>query len=136
MKVPRALPRLLLAGLSGGSGKTLVSLGLLLSLRRAGVPVRAFKKGPDYIDTAWLAWASAQPARNLDTFLMGCEQERDINMALMLPCPIVVYTEGEETFISAMRPRALAEFSPDSGLGQIARQMETVVFQIVNEARV
>ena len=69
----RALPRLLVAGLSGGSGKTLVALGLLLSLRRAGVPVRAFKKGPDYIDAAWLAWASAQPARNLDTYLMGAD---------------------------------------------------------------
>ncbi len=67
----RALPRLVVAGLSGGSGKTLVALGLLLALRRAGVPVRAFKKGPDYIDAAWLAWASAQPARNLDTYLMG-----------------------------------------------------------------
>jgi cobyrinic acid a,c-diamide synthase len=69
----RTLPRLLIAGLSGGSGKTLVSLGLLFSLRRSGVPVRAFKKGPDYIDAAWLSWASANPARNLDTFLMGPE---------------------------------------------------------------
>jgi cobyrinic acid a,c-diamide synthase len=73
MKETRALPRLLFAGLSGGSGKTLVSLGLLLSLRRAGVPVCAFKKGPDYIDTAWLGWASGHAARNLDTFLMGPE---------------------------------------------------------------
>ena len=69
----RALPRLLVAGLSGGSGKTLVALGLLLRLRRAVVPVRAFKKGPDYIDAAWLRWASGQAARNLDTFLMGPE---------------------------------------------------------------
>jgi uncharacterized protein (DUF302 family) len=60
---------------------------------------------------------------------------RDINMALMLPCPIVVYTEGGETFISTMRPRALAEFSPDSGLEGIANQIEDVVLQIVNEAR-
>jgi cobyrinic acid a,c-diamide synthase len=67
----RTLPRLLVAGMSGGSGKTLVALGLLLALRRAGVPVRAFKKGPDYIDAAWLSWASGQPARNLDTYLMG-----------------------------------------------------------------
>jgi cobyrinic acid a,c-diamide synthase len=67
------MPRLLVAGLSGGSGKTLVALGLLLKLRSAGVPVRAFKKGPDYIDAAWLGWASAHPARNLDTFLMGPE---------------------------------------------------------------
>jgi cobyrinic acid a,c-diamide synthase len=70
------MPRLLVAGLSGGSGKTLVTLGLLLLLRRAGLDVRAFKKGPDYIDPAWLAWASAHPARNLDAFLMGAETLR------------------------------------------------------------
>jgi len=56
--------------MTGGSGKTLVALGLLLALRRASVPVRAFKKGPDYIDAAWLSWASGKPARNLDSFLM------------------------------------------------------------------
>jgi cobyrinic acid a,c-diamide synthase len=65
------MPRLLVAGLSGGSGKTLVALGLLLKLRSNGLAVQAFKKGPDYIDAAWLGWASAHPARNLDTFLMG-----------------------------------------------------------------
>ncbi len=70
------MPRLLVAGLSGGSGKTIVSLGLLLLLRRAGLDVRAFKKGPDYIDPAWLAWASAHPTRNLDAFLMGAEAVR------------------------------------------------------------
>jgi cobyrinic acid a,c-diamide synthase len=71
-----SIPRLLVAGLSGGSGKTIVTLGLLLLLRRAGLDVRAFKKGPDYIDPAWLAWASAHPARNLDAFLMGSEAVR------------------------------------------------------------
>ena len=64
-------PRLAIAGLSGDAGKTLVSLALLLATRRAGIPVRAFKKGPDYIDAAWLAWASGHPARNLDSFLCG-----------------------------------------------------------------
>ena len=29
-----------------------------------------FKKGPDFIDAAWLAAASGQPGRNLDTFMM------------------------------------------------------------------
>jgi cobyrinic acid a,c-diamide synthase len=64
-------PRLVIAGLSGDSGKTLISLGLLMAASRAGTPVRAFKKGPDYIDSAWLAWASGHPARNLDSYLMG-----------------------------------------------------------------
>ncbi len=65
------MPRLVVAGLSGGSGKTLVSLGLLLSAQRRGVMASAFKKGPDYIDAAWLSWAAGRPAHNLDTFLMG-----------------------------------------------------------------
>jgi cobyrinic acid a,c-diamide synthase len=66
------MPRLVIAGLSGESGKTLVSLALLLEAARRDIPVRAFKKGPDYIDTAWLRWASGKTTRNLDTFLMGC----------------------------------------------------------------
>jgi cobyrinic acid a,c-diamide synthase len=70
------MPRLLIAGMSGGSGKTLVSLALLLALRQAGFQVRAFKKGPDYIDAAWLGWASSHPARNLDTYLMGRDSVR------------------------------------------------------------
>jgi cobyrinic acid a,c-diamide synthase len=67
----RPTPRLLIAGMSGGAGKTVVSLGLALLARHAGLRVRAFKKGPDYIDAAWLSWASGFPARNLDTYLMG-----------------------------------------------------------------
>jgi len=71
---PRPLPRVVVAGLSGDSGKTVVSLALLLAARQAGFAVQAFKKGPDYIDAAWLAWASARPARNLDSFLMGFDR--------------------------------------------------------------
>jgi cobyrinic acid a,c-diamide synthase len=67
----RRAPRLVVGGMSGDAGKTLVSLAIVLAARDRGVRVRAFKKGPDYVDAAWLAWASGAPARNLDTFLMG-----------------------------------------------------------------
>ena len=69
--VSAAPPRLVVAGLGGDSGKTLVSLAMLASARASGLDVRAFKKGPDYIDAAWLGWAAGRPARNLDTYLMG-----------------------------------------------------------------
>jgi len=69
-----SVPRLVVAGLSGDSGKTMVALALLLAARERGVRVRAFKKGPDYIDAAWAAWASGAPARSLDTFLAGPER--------------------------------------------------------------
>jgi cobyrinic acid a,c-diamide synthase len=71
MSVVSNSPRLVIAGLAGDSGKSVVSMALLRALREAGTEVRAFKKGPDYIDTAWLSWASGVPARNLDSWLMG-----------------------------------------------------------------
>ncbi len=64
-------PRLVIAGLSGDSGKTLVSLGLISYFANRGIDVSGFKKGPDYIDALWIASASGKPARNLDTFLMS-----------------------------------------------------------------
>ena len=67
------IPRLVIAGLSGDSGKTLVSLGIARVLSDRGVAVRPFKKGPDYIDTAWLGVAARSTCRNLDTFLMNDE---------------------------------------------------------------
>lgn len=68
------LPRLVIAGLSGDSGKTIVTLSLLAALRQKNLKVAAFKKGPDYIDPAWLSWASGSPCRNLDTFMVSEEE--------------------------------------------------------------
>jgi len=65
------IPRIVIAGLGGGSGKTLVSLGLLAAWRRSGRRPAPYKKGPDYIDAAWLSAAAARPCRNLDLFLMS-----------------------------------------------------------------
>ncbi len=63
-------PRVLIASLRGGSGKTVISLGLVAAWRRQGCHVSPFKKGPDYIDAAWLSAAAGKPCRNLDLFLM------------------------------------------------------------------
>jgi len=66
-----SLPRILIAGLRGSGGKTLVSVGLAAVLRDRGWAVAPFKKGADYIDAAWLAAAAGRPCRNLDLFMLS-----------------------------------------------------------------
>jgi uncharacterized protein (DUF302 family) len=61
--------------------------------------------------------------------------ERDIRLALMLPCPISVYTERGKTFISTLRPSAIPDLFPKANVESIAAEIEKVVFEIVNEAK-
>jgi len=37
--------------------------------------------------------------------------EKDVRIALMLPCPISIYEQKGETFISTMLPTAIVDFS-------------------------
>ncbi len=69
----RSCPRLVMAALRGGAGKTTLSVALIAALREQGIAVAPFKKGPDYIDAAWLARAASGPCYNLDLYLMGAD---------------------------------------------------------------
>jgi len=66
-------PRVVIAAAKGGAGKTIASLGITRALKRMGLGIAAFKKGPDYIDAGWLSLAAETPCYNLDTFLMTPE---------------------------------------------------------------
>lgn len=63
-------PRIFIAGLRGGAGKTILSIGIIAAWRRLGKSIAPYKKGPDYIDAGWLALAAGRPCYNLDTFLV------------------------------------------------------------------
>ena len=62
---------LMIAGLASGSGKTMVTLGLLRALARRGKAPAAGKTGPDYIDPGFLSAAAGRKAVNLDQFAMS-----------------------------------------------------------------
>jgi uncharacterized protein (DUF302 family) len=61
--------------------------------------------------------------------------QKDVTVALMLPCPIAVYEKDGRTVVSTMKPSSLAEFYPQAGLDDIAAQVERTVLQIIDEAR-
>ena len=63
-------PGIIVSALKGGAGKSILSIGIIASLRERGKTVAPFKKGPDYIDAGWLALAAGLPCYNLDLFLV------------------------------------------------------------------
>ena len=65
------IPRIIIAALRGGSGKTILSIGIIAALRKLDNTIAPFKKGPDYIDAGWLALAADRPCYNLDSFLLS-----------------------------------------------------------------
>jgi cobyrinic acid a,c-diamide synthase len=69
-------PRLVVAGICSGTGKTTVTLGLVAALRGRGRTVQTYKVGPGFLDCAYLAHASGRPCRNLDAWMLGHEGVR------------------------------------------------------------
>ena len=64
-----APPGCVVAGTGSASGKTTCTLALLCALRARGLTARAAKTGPDFIDVAFHAALTGQPAANLDTWM-------------------------------------------------------------------
>ncbi|MEK6682505.1 MAG: DUF302 domain-containing protein, partial [Nitrospirota bacterium] len=60
---------------------------------------------------------------------------KDIKIALMLPCPISVYVQNGKTYISALRPRVIADFYPEAGIKSIADEVDRKILNIVDESR-
>lgn len=67
-------PRILLAAPGSGSGKTLLTTGLLTLFQNRGIRCRSFKCGPDYIDPMFHKYVLGIDSCNLDSFFLSQEE--------------------------------------------------------------
>ncbi len=77
MMAEMKIPRVMIAAPGSGSGKTMITCGLLELLRCEGHPV-SFKCGPDYIDPMFHRFVLGIPSRNLDTFFTAANRTRSL----------------------------------------------------------
>ncbi len=66
-------PRIMLAAGRSGSGKTMITCGLLRALQQMGKQPAAFKCGPDYIDPMFHRTVLGIDTGNLDTFFADAD---------------------------------------------------------------
>lgn len=133
--------RLIVSGLSGGSGKTIVSLGLTRAFARMGFDVLPGKKGPDYIDAAWLSLAAGRPATNFDPFFLSAPRLRAQCRRLFENWEANINDQGRQ---DDGEPQALALIEGNRGLydgrdlagscstAQLARVLECPVIVSLN----
>ncbi|MDQ7783470.1 MAG: cobyrinate a,c-diamide synthase [Desulfomonilaceae bacterium] len=122
-------PRVITAALSGGAGKTLITVGLIGALRRRGMLVGAFKKGPDYIDAGWLGLASREACYNLDTYLFPEEIVRGSFVRRSLGKQISV-VEGNRGLFDGVNPEG------GYSTAELAKLLRAPVVLIVDASKV
>ena len=72
------VPGIIISAPSSGSGKTIITLGLLRALKDKGIKIQPFKNGPDYIDPGFHEIACNRKSYNLDTWAMNDEKMNHI----------------------------------------------------------
>ena len=70
---------LIISAPNSGSGKTIITLGILRALKNRSVNIRAAKSGPDYIDPRFHSMASGSECYNLDSWAMSKDRLRSIS---------------------------------------------------------
>ncbi len=78
-----------------------MTLGLVAAWRKNGKTVAPFKKGPDYIDAAWLSAAAGMPCRNMDMYLMS-RQGVLSSLGGQVGCSDVAVIEGNRGLYDGM----------------------------------
>ena len=119
-------PRFLISAGSSGSGKTLITCGILQALKNRNLEVASYKCGPDYIDPMFHEKVLGKKSFNLDAFF--CDQDK-INYILKehsKNCDISVI-EGVMGYYDG-----IAGISTDASAYDVSTKTQTPTILIVN----
>ena len=119
-------PRVMLAAGSSGSGKTMITCGILQALKNRGLKVTSFKCGPDYIDPMFHEKVIHTRSGNLDTFFAGEELTRYLFCKNAVDSDISVM-EGVMGYYDG-----LGGFSVQASACDLAEVTNTPVILVVN----
>lgn len=120
------VPRILLTAPSSGSGKTLVTCGILQAFRERGLDIVSFKCGPDYIDPMFHGQVIGTRSRNLDTFFTDPERTRYLFTKNAQNCDLAVI-EGVMGYYDG-----LGGVRTEGSTYEVARVLDAPVILIVN----
>jgi len=126
MNKQRKVPRILLGAAASGSGKTLITCGLLQALKNRKLQVTSFKCGPDYIDPMFHSRVIGTKSRNLDSFFADEDTVRYLMEKNARDCEISVI-EGVMGYYDG-----LAGISPKASAYDVAKITKTPAVLIVN----
>lgn len=108
--------------MQSGSGKTIVSCGLMTALKKRGLSVAGFKCGPDYIDPMFHTRVLGIPSRNLDLYLQG---EAGVRRTLEKTRADIAVLEGAMGFYDGVNRTS------DASAWDVARVTDTPVILVL-----
>jgi len=116
---------LMIAAPSSGSGKTVLTLGLLRALKNQGFKISPAKAGPDYIDPAFHEIASAKQSVNLDPWAMSEPRLQSLANA----------QSGSHLLVEAMMGLYDGAADGSGSAAQLAKQLDIPVVLVVDAAK-
>jgi len=124
----REVPRIVIAGVSSGVGKTTTTVAIARALIGRGLRVALFKCGPDYLDPTYHARAVGHATQNLDGWMMGREAVRSTFLEATQDVDVALI-EGVMGLFDGASPT-----SEEGSTAEIAKWLDAPVILVVDAA--
>lgn len=124
-------PRLVIAGVRSGAGKTTFTCAILAAFRRRGLTLAPFKAGPDYLDPTYLTRAAAAPCRTLDTWMLSPQTVQTL-FARIAGGVDVAIVEGVMGLYDGRTGGPAGEGEEEGSTGHLAKLLDAPVLLVVD----